>query len=29
VMANGKRLAEGSAAEIRANRAVVEAYLGG
>ena len=29
VMADGKRLAEGSAEEIRANRAVVDAYLGG
>ncbi|MHB8605230.1 MAG: ABC transporter ATP-binding protein [Thermoplasmatota archaeon] len=29
VMASGKRLASGSAEEIRANRAVVDAYLGG
>ena len=29
VMAQGKELAVGNAAEIRANRAVVDAYLGG
>jgi branched-chain amino acid transport system ATP-binding protein len=28
VLANGRTLAEGSAAEVRANPAVIEAYLG-
>jgi branched-chain amino acid transport system ATP-binding protein len=28
VLANGRTLAEGSAAEVRSNPAVVEAYLG-
>jgi len=29
VMANGRKIAEGDAASVRANEAVVEAYLGG
>jgi branched-chain amino acid transport system ATP-binding protein len=28
VLANGRTLAEGTAAEVRSNKAVVEAYLG-
>jgi branched-chain amino acid transport system ATP-binding protein len=28
VLANGRTLAEGTAAEVRANTAVIEAYLG-